>query len=129
MTGIPGPGGAVYDNLVQGNYLAGNGLAGVTLHSHAPGENLNGNTVTGNTIGTNNVDPDHDFGPPFDDGQTTGVIVIAVSNVTITIKHNVIFNNVNGIWVAAVGGSTVVAVGAATANLFIHVTNPVVTVP
>jgi len=129
VTGIPGPGGAVYDSLVQGNYLAGNGLAGVTLHSHAPGENLNGNTVTGNTIGTNNVDPDHDFGPPFDDGQTTGVIVIAVSNVTITIKHNVIFNNVNGIWVAAVGGSTVVAVGAATANLFIHVTNPVVTVP
>jgi len=56
------------------------------------------------------------------------VIVIAVSNVTITIKHNVIFNNVNGIWVARVGGSTVIAVGAA-ANLFVHVTNPVVTVP
>ena len=128
VPGIPGPGGAVYNNLVQGNYLAGNGLGGVTLHSHAPGENLNGNTVTGNAIGTNNVDPDHDFGPPFDDGQTTGVIAIAASSVTITIKHNVIFNNVNGIWLAQVRAATVTAIGA-TSNLFIRVAHPVVTVP
>jgi parallel beta-helix repeat protein len=126
----PGPGGAVYDNLVQGNYLADNGLGGVTLHSHASGENLNGNTVTGNVIGTNNLDPDMDFvsfGAQFFDGKTTGVIAIAVSNVTITIKHNVISNNVNGIWLGRVSGATVTAVGAAS-NLFIHVAHPVVIV-
>jgi parallel beta-helix repeat protein len=129
VTGVnPGPGGAVYNNLVQGNYLAGNGLGGVTLHSHSPGENLNGNTVTGNIIGTNNLDPDADFGPHFVDSQTTGVIVAAVSNVTITIKHNVITNNVNGIWLGQVGGPAVITVIGAASNLFIHVMNPVVTV-
>ena len=128
VVGIPGTGGAVFDNLVRGNYLAGNGLGGVTLHSHAPGEDLNGNTVTGNVIGTNNLDPDHDFGPPFDDGQTTGVVVIAVSSVTITIARNVIFNNVIGIWLAHVGTATVTAIGLAS-NRFFHVTKPVVTVP
>lgn len=130
-TGVPvtpaGPGGAVYDNLVQGNYLAGNGLAGVTLHAHAPGENLTGNTITGNLIGTNNLDPDHDFGPPFDDSKTTGVVIIAASSITITIKHNVIFNNMIGIWLARVPPATITAIGTAS-NRFINVTNPVVTV-
>ncbi|MGH3180854.1 MAG: right-handed parallel beta-helix repeat-containing protein [Streptosporangiaceae bacterium] len=130
VPGIPGTGGAVYNNLVQGNYLAGNGLGGVTLHSHAPGENLNGNTITGNTIGTNNLDPDMDFagfGPQFFDGQTTGVIVAAASNVTITIARNLIFNNVNGVWLGQVAGATITAAGTAS-NRFVNVTNPVVTV-
>lgn len=130
VPGIPGTGGAVYNNLVQGNYLARNGLAGVTLHSHATGEDLNGNTVIGNTIGTNNLDPDMDFvgfGSQFFDGETTGVIVAAVSNVTITIARNVIFNNAIGVWLGQAGGSTITAMGTAS-NRFVNVTNPVVTV-
>ena len=122
-TGVPvtpaGPGGAVYDNLVQGNYLAGNGLGGVTLHAHAPGENLTGNTITGNVIGTNNLDPDHDFGPPFDDGQTTGVVIISASSITITITHNVIFNNAIGIYLAQVPPAAITAI--ITANRFFRV--------
>jgi hypothetical protein len=127
IPGIPGTGGAVYNNLVKGNYLVGNGLGGVTLHSHTPGQNLNGNTITGNVIGTNNLSPDSDFGPHYFDGQTTGIIVTAVSNVTITIEHNLIFSNVNGVWLGQVGGPTISATGIAS-NLFVNVTNPVVTV-
>jgi parallel beta-helix repeat protein len=130
VPGIPGIGGAVFNNLIQGNYLAGNGLGGVTLHSHAPGEDLNGNTITGNRIGTNNLDPDMDFvgfGPQFFDGLTTGVIVIAASDVTITISDNLIFSNVNGIWVGQVAGATVTAEGT-DSNHFSKVANPVVTV-
>ncbi len=130
VPGIPGTGGAVYNNLVQGNYLAGNGLGGVTLHSHAPGEDLNGNTITGNTIGTNNLAPDMDFagfGSQFFDGQTTGVLVAAASDVTITIKQNLIFGNVNGVWLGQVGGATITAKGTAT-NRFVNVENDVVTV-
>jgi parallel beta-helix repeat protein len=133
-TGVPE--GAVYDNLVQGNFLAGNGLAGVTLHSHAPGENLNGNVVTGNVIGTNNLDPDQDFvpfGARFFDGDPTGVIVAAVSNVSITIAHNLIFNNKIGIWVGQVPVTpqapppTITITGTAT-NHFVNVEQDVVTV-
>jgi hypothetical protein len=128
VPGIPGTGGAVYGNLVEGNFLSGNGLGGVTLHSHAPGEDLNGNTVVRNVIGPNNFDPDMDFGPEFFDGQTTGVIVIAVSDVSITVAHNVIYRNVNGVFIGNVGGPTVTVSGLATNRLF-KVTNPVVTVP
>jgi parallel beta-helix repeat protein len=128
INGVPGSGGAVYDNLVQGNYLADNGLGGVTLHAHAPGENLNGNIVTGNVIGTNNFDPDADFGPEFVDSHTTGVIVVAASNVTITIARNLIFNNVNGIFLGQVGGATITVTGVGT-NRFIKVAHDVVTVP
>jgi parallel beta-helix repeat protein len=123
-------GGAVYDNLVQGNYLAGNGLGGVTVHSHAAGENLNGNTITGNVIGTNNLDPDQDFvgfGYRFFDGRTTGVIVAAVSSVTITIAHNLIFNNVNGLWLGQILGATITVKGTAS-NRFVNVKHHVVTV-
>jgi parallel beta-helix repeat protein len=127
VPGIPGTGGAVYSNLVEGNYLAGNGLAGVTLHSHSPGEDLNGNAVIGNVIGTNNLAPDEDFGPSFVDGPTTGVIVEAVSNVSITVEHNIIENDVNGIWVGQVG--SMITVTGASSNLFLHVANPLVTVP
>jgi len=125
---IPGIGGAVYNNHVEGNFLAGNGLGGVTLHSHSPGENLNGNTITGNVIGTNNLAPDMDFGPSYFDASTTGVIVTAVSPVSITIEHNVIINDVNGIWIGDVTPGAVTATGA-TSNSFVHVTIPVLTVP
>jgi parallel beta-helix repeat protein len=128
--GNPDSGGAVYDNLVQGNYLAGNGLGGVTVHSHTTEENLNGNTVIGNLIGKNNLDPDQDFvsfGKQFYDGDTTGVIVAAVSSVAITIAHNVIANNVNGIWLGEIGGATITVTGIAS-NRFVNVTNQVVTV-
>jgi parallel beta-helix repeat protein len=128
--GNPDTGGAVYDNLVRGNYLAGNGLGGVTVHSHAADENLNGNTITRNVIGTNNLDPDQDFvgfGSQFFDGPTTGVLVAAVSNVTITIARNLIFNNVNGIWLGQIGGATITVMGTAS-NRFVNVKHHVVTV-
>lgn len=124
---IPGVGGAVYNNMIEGNFIAGNGLGGVTLHSHSPGENLNGNTITNNLIKTNNLDPDEDFGPHFVDPATTGIIVTAVSPVTITIDHNRIISDVDGIWIGDVTPGAVTASGTAS-NLFAHVTNPVVTV-
>lgn len=124
---IPGTGGAVFGNLVAGNYLEGNGLGGVTLHSHATGEDLNGNTITGNVIGPNNFAPDEDFGPEYFDAQTTGVIVVAASDVTITIARNLISNDVNGVFIGEVG-ATVTANGTAS-NRFVNVANPVVTVP
>jgi hypothetical protein len=134
-TAIPGngsadSGGAVYDNLVEGNYLAGNGLGGVTVHSHAADENLDGNTVTGNVIGTNNLDPDMDFvgfGAQFFDGPTTGVIVAAVSSVNITIAGNLIANDVNGMWLAQIDGASINVAGVAS-NRFLNVTHDVVTV-
>ena len=127
VMGPPGGiGGAVYNNLVEGNYLAGNGLAGVTLHSHSPGEDLNGNQIIGNVIGTNNLAPDMDFGPHYFDPDTTGVIVTAVSNVSITIEHNLITHDVNGIWLGQ-DGSTITVSGAAS-NLFIGVTSPLTTI-
>jgi len=118
----------VYNNHVEGNYLAGNGLGGVTLHAHAPGENLNGNTITGNKIGTNNLDPDFDFagfGPQFFDAPTTGVIIAAAADVTITLAGNKIFNNVNGVWLGQAGGATLTATGS---DHFAPVENPIVTV-
>ncbi|HEX4216746.1 MAG TPA: right-handed parallel beta-helix repeat-containing protein [Acidimicrobiales bacterium] len=115
----PFPGGAVYDNQVQGNVLSGNGLAGVTLHSHAPGQDLNGNTVEGNLIGTNNLDGDPDFFPSVDP-STTGVIVATVAPLSITVDHNIIANNVYGIWTMPEATIT----GTST-NLYLGVTTPV----
>ena len=124
-----GTGGSVYNNVVQGNHISGNGLGAVTLHSHAPGQNLSGNTITGNVIGTNNLAPDDDFGPTYQDLSTTGVIVVAVSPVTITIARNLIVNDVDGVYLGDAGGpGTITAIGVSS-NLFLHVTNPVVTVP
>jgi hypothetical protein len=136
VNGVPNSGGAVYDNLVEGNYLAGNGLGGVTLHSHASDENLNGNTIIGNVIGVNNLDPDQDFvgfGPQFYDGEPTGVILAAVSNVSITVAHNLIANNAIGIWVGQIPPTpqappaTITITGINT-NRYINVKNDVVTV-
>ncbi len=118
-----GIGGAVYDNTVIGNTLSGNGLAGVTVHSHAAGQNLSGNVVEFNVIGTNNVDGDPDFFPSVDP-STTGVIVASVTPLSITVKDNLIANNVFGIWTTAPVTTT-----GAHANLFVHVTTPVFVSP
>ena len=128
--GAYGTGGAVYDNTVQGNFISGNGLGGVTVHSHSTGQDLNGNTIQGNIIGTNNLAPDSDFafaGADFVDGQTTGIVIATLSNINITITHNIIVNDANGVWIGEVFGASVTATGTA-ANSFIDVATPVVTI-
>jgi len=125
------PGGAVYDNVVDGNTISGNGLAGVTVHSHSPGENLNGNTIHDNTIGTNDLDGDFDFGGNLPlgadvDALTTGVIVAnATGNnpITITIANNRIENNHYGIW------TTPLVTGTFAPNAFFGVTTDTFTAP
>jgi parallel beta-helix repeat protein len=94
-TGLPG--GAVYDNLVEGNWISGNGMAGVSVHSHVPGQFLNGNVITRNLIGVNNVVGDSDFAPHVDK-RTTGVLVGTVAPLSITISDNVITGDHFGIW-------------------------------
>lgn len=97
---------ASYDNLVTGNFIADNGLSGVTMHAHtiAPGafEDLSGNNVIGNVIGTNNL-----LGDPLDspaspkDLEETGVLVFSGGTpVSLTIAHNLIFDNKFGIWLS-----------------------------
>ncbi len=123
LLATPLPGGAVYGNQVEGNRIWGNGLAGVTVHGHAPGQDLNGNVVEENLIGTNNLDGDPDFYPAVDP-STTGVIVATVSPVSIIITHNLIANDVYGIWMLpAVNASGTLA------NLFVHVQHAVQTAP
>ena len=118
-----------YNNLVVGNYIAGNGLRGVTMHAHTlmPGqfEDLNGNTITGNKIGKNNIDGDTLDSPPTGPGvrdlKTTGVLVFSGGTpVSVTIAHNLIFNNYIGIWLS----KPVTAHGLRT-NVFVHVHTPI----
>ena len=124
LLATPLPGGAVYDNQVQNNVIWGNGLAGVTVHSHAPGQDLNGNVIEGNFIGTNNLDGDFDFSPAVDP-STTGIIVAsAFSPLAITIAHNLIANNVFGVWTLP----AVTATGTGT-NLYYKVTTPLFVAP
>jgi len=56
----PGPGNAVYANVVIGNQLIGNGLPGVVMHNHfsltAAPANLSGNMIVGNFIAKNHAD-------------------------------------------------------------------------
>jgi parallel beta-helix repeat protein len=94
-TGLPG--GAAYDNTIEGNHISGNGLSGVTLHSHVAGQYLNGNVVRGNLIGTNNLNGDKDFPAPFDT-ETTGVLAATVDPLTLTVTGNTISKNHYGIW-------------------------------
>jgi parallel beta-helix repeat protein len=91
------PGGAVYNNTVEGNAINGNGMAGVTVHSHVPGQYMNGNVILGNQIGTNNLNGDPDFAP-VTDMQTTGIVVATVSPLSIQITGNAISGNHFGIW-------------------------------
>jgi parallel beta-helix repeat protein len=106
----PVPGGAVYDNLVEGNRIRASGLAGVTVHSHLTGQNFAGNRVIGNWIGTNNVTGD------FGDAFTTGVYVGSVDPLAIVVRHNVIRNNHFGIFTAG----TITVVGGHR-NTYVHV--------
>jgi hypothetical protein len=94
-TGLPG--GAVYDNLVEGNWISGNGMSGVSVHSHVRGQFLNGNVITGNMIGVNNLVGDSDFAPHVDK-QTTGVLVGTVAPLSITVSDNLIAHDHFGIW-------------------------------
>ncbi|GAA5197093.1 right-handed parallel beta-helix repeat-containing protein [Rugosimonospora acidiphila] len=91
------PGGAVYNNTVEGNVLNGNALSGVTVHSHVAGEYLNGNVIRGNQIGTNNLNGDPDFAPVID-SETTGIVVATVSPLSIEITGNLITNDHFGVW-------------------------------
>ena len=123
LLATPFPGGAVYDNQVLGNRIWGNGLAGVTVHSHAPGQDLDGNVIEANLIGTNNLDGDSDFYPSADPSHT-GVIVAAIPPLTITIEHNIIANNVYGVWTMP----AVTANGTAS-HWYVKVTTPVFVAP
>jgi parallel beta-helix repeat protein len=119
---------ASYNNLVEGNYIAGNGLSGVTMHAHtlAPGqfEDLNGNQIIGNVIGTNNSAGDELDGPPAQDLVTTGVLVFSASvSTSVTIAHNLIFGNQNGVWLGINGHVSATIVH----NLFLHNAVPVFT--
>jgi Right handed beta helix region len=117
-------GSASYNNLVEGNYIAGNGLSGVTMHAHTlmPGqfEDLSGNRIIGNVIGQNNIDGDPLDGSPVDN-STTGVLVFAEVPVSVTIAHNVIFNNTYGIWEGVSGNVSATVAG----NRFHGVDTPV----
>jgi parallel beta-helix repeat protein len=115
-TGVPG--GASYNNVVEGNAINGNGMSGVTVHSHAPGQDLNGNVILANQIGTNNLGGDPDFTPA--DTQTTGVLVATVSPLSIEVEANAISNDQVGIWTTG----PVTAKGA-HANAFLKVGVPV----
>jgi nitrous oxidase accessory protein NosD len=117
------PGAGAYDNVVQDNYAAGNGLAGFTIHAHLPGgEDVNGNQVVNNVFGQNNTGGDGYDGPPGPtDFATTGIAVYSIPSVTMTITHNVVFNNAIGIWLS----NTVNAQGL-NHNVFIKVQQGVV---
>ncbi len=95
LLATPVPGGAVYNNRIQGNTISTNGLPGVSLHSHLPGQDLNGNVVYGNAIGTNNI-----LGLETQDSETTGVFVGTHDPVTITVQGNRIFDNHYGVFTA-----------------------------
>lgn len=91
----PVPGGAVYNNRIQGNTISINGLPGVSLHSHVPGQDFNGNVVYGNAIGQNNI-----LGVETGDSETTGVFVGTHDPVSITVQGNRIFDNHFGVFTA-----------------------------
>lgn len=124
-----GPGTASYDNLVVHNFIAGNELSGVTMHAHTLGpgqfEDLSGNRIVHNTIGKNNTG-----GDPLDgtakDPATTGILVFSGTvPVNVTIAHNRIRDNQNGVWLG-VGGHVTATLKH---NVFQHVTTPVLTSP
>jgi Right handed beta helix region len=123
LLATPVPGGAVYNNLLEGNTATGNGLAGITVHSHGPAENVNGNILRNNILGTNNIDGDPDFFPTVD-SSTTGIIVAtAVSPIKITIVGNRISNNFYGVWMTP----NVTATTTPPPNTFVGVNTPTFT--
>ena len=122
LIATPLSGGAVYNNTISANFIRGNGLSGVTVHGHTSGEDLNGNQIIDNVIATNNVSGDPDFSPVVDP-STTGVFVGTASPLTITIEHNVIYANTNGIFLTGPGLINTTQIDH---NLFFGVTNTVV---
>jgi hypothetical protein len=120
---------ASYDNVVEHNVIVGNGLSGVTMHAHTVGpgqsEDLNGNVIKNNTIGRNNLGGD-DLDGSVSDGATTGILVFSGTvPVEVTISHNSISNNENGIWLG-VGGHVSASMSH---NTFHKVTHAVFTSP
>ncbi len=123
LLATPVPGGAVYNNLLEGNTATGNGLAGITVHSHGPAEDVNGNILRDNILGTNNIDGDPDFFPAVD-SSTTGIIVAtAASPIKITIVGNRISNNFYGVWMTP----NVTATTTPPPNTFVGVNTPTFT--
>jgi hypothetical protein len=95
-----GPGTAVYNNTVTGNEASGNGLAGVVIHAHYQGgEYLQGNKIVRNTIGRNNITGDN-LDTPYTgaDFATTGILVFSAMPIGVTVAHNTISRNTDGIW-------------------------------
>lgn len=95
-----GAGTAVYDNTVKNNEASGNGLAGVVIHAHyLGGEYFQGNTIIGNRIGRNNITGDNlDTPLTGADFVTTGILVFSAMPIGITVSHNTISNDTDGIW-------------------------------
>lgn len=120
---------ASYDNLVEDNYIAGNDLSGVTMHAHTVGpgqfEDLNGNKIVDNVIGQNDLGGDGLDGSQSDP-STTGVLVFSGTvPVSLTIAHNVVFDNTYGIWEGVRGNVSATLAG----NRFFGVDTPVFTQP
>jgi parallel beta-helix repeat protein len=102
--------GGVYNNVIKGNRMAGNGHGGVAMHVHIKGPRFSGNLITGNTIGTNNLRTD------FGDLKTTGIYLASAGRSSITVVHNLIYDNKIGIFAAGP-----VAVTGVYRNTFRHV--------
>jgi len=86
--------GGVWGNVIKGNRMMGNGHGGVALHAHQKGPDFNGNWIIDNAIGKNNLRTD------YKDLATTGIYLGSAGKVTITITHNLIYNNRIGIFAA-----------------------------
>ena len=109
--------------------IAGNDLSGVTMHAHTVGpgqfEDLNGNKIVDNVIGQNNLGGDGLDGTQSDP-STTGVLVFSGTvPVSVTIAHNVVFDNTYGIWEGVRGNVSANLAG----NRFFGVGTPAFTQP
>ncbi len=51
-----GPGGAAWENVVEGNTSTKNLFAGLMIHAHAPHQNVDGNVFRNNTLADNGTD-------------------------------------------------------------------------
>ena len=74
--------------------MVGNGHGGVALHGHQKGPRFGGNRIIGNAIGRNNLRTD------YQDLATTGIYLGSAGRVSITIAHNLIYDNRIGIFTA-----------------------------
>ncbi len=114
-----GPGGANYDNVVEGNSVSGNGNPGLTMHSHAPNQYLGGNTISGNYFNDDNTEGDATAHVSSTVGVLLWSAVVPIPGTTISGNY---FSDLHyGIWTHNAVGSDVsgnsdgsgVAVGAA----------------